>query len=136
MEILEEISVWLWDGTFRLIGISETSITKGVIIFLLAIVIKTFILCLISGRTNGSILSPIMLAHKFNLWHLERGRGIDPALTWWKECHLLSACPSFANVSMQSIVFNPNSDSVQSSLLMIWVDVVTAQDVSVQAKET
>lgn len=42
---------------------SETSITKDVIIFLLAIVIKAFILYLISGRTNSSILSPIMLEH-------------------------------------------------------------------------
>lgn len=105
---------------------SETSIIKGAIIFLLAMVIKAFILYIISGRTDRTIVS-----HR-----LEQGWGLGSALTWWKECHLLSPCPCFANVSMQSIAFNPNSDSVQSSLLMIWVDVVTAEDVSVQAKET
>lgn len=52
---------------------SETFIIKGAIIFLLAMVIKAFILYLISGRTNSSILSPIG-------W--EQGWGLGSALTW------------------------------------------------------
>lgn len=80
-------------------------------------------------------MSPIILEHKFYSWELQRGQGIGSTLTRWKECHLLSLWLGFANLSMQSIVFNPNSDSVQSSVLMIWVDVVTLQDVPVQAKE-
>lgn len=109
---------------------------QSVIISLLSIGTRAFILYLISGSTDSSILSPIMLEHWFKSWGLGRGWGIGSALALWgKDCHLLSLCPSFANISMQSIVFNLNSDSVQSGLLMIWVDVITAQDVSVQAKD-
>lgn len=113
---------------------SETPIAKCVNAFLLAIVVKTFILYLISGRTNSSLFSPIMLEHKFSSWEQEdRALALlwpgEKSATYW-------ACGSvLQTLSMQSIVFKPNSDSVQSSVLMIWVDVVTLQDVSVQAKE-
>lgn len=93
---------------------SETPITKDVDAFLLVIVVKTFILYLKSGRTNGSIISPIILELKFSFWELQRGQGLGSTLTRGKECHLLSLWLGFANWSMQSIVFNPNSDSVQS----------------------
>lgn len=63
------------------------------------------------------------------LEQVERGRDFgEESATCWADEPVLQT-------QVCKAVFNPNSDSVQCSFLMIWVDVVTAQDESVQDKE-